>query len=151
MQNRRHSLRSRVRRRRQLQGDNLHSMELIQEEIDNVRLHLRSAIHARELAGMYDEFLQERRHVHHTTASRQVSDHPRTDIQRSHRDGTRHRDAVRCLRRYPHRSPRRHYPCPIERANRHHTSNRIDQLVFRMEMLRNDMPVIEVIDQCRER
>src|SRR6266851_4605665 len=93
---------------------------------------------------MQNQFSQERRNIHHETFLRELFAKPRQKIQRPHRNRPRHRHRVRRIRRNPHRPQRRHHPHALLRAQSHHPARSKQQLVLRMRMLRNHMPMSQV-------
>jgi hypothetical protein len=93
-----------------------------------------------ESARMEDEFLEERRHVGHTTVSRQGPRQPRLKVKSSHRYRAGHRNGVGNRRRYPNCAIGRDNPCTMAAAYRHHSARGVDKLVSVMKMQRDHVP-----------
>src|SRR6266436_8994387 len=139
-----HSHRPRIRRMRQLQGDGVHRLQLIHDHLDNPPLRQSFLVQPFELARMQDQFSQQRRNIHHKTLSAKPAAKFRQKIQRPHRNRPRHRHGVRRIRRNPQRAHWWHHPNALLRSQRHHPARSKQQLVLRMRMLGDHMPVREV-------
>jgi len=115
------------------------------DDSDETGLNLRPQVQARIGARMQNQFLQNWRNINHAAGSGKASYQPGSEVDRPHRYCARHDNAVRNPRRNPDGPLRRNNPRGLAGSHRHHSSARVHQLVFGMKMLRNGVPVHEVV------
>jgi len=133
-----------------LQWNGLNHLQLIDNEIDKMALDSRSPIERPRFARLQNQFLQQRRNIHHRAGSGQSSHESGSEIDGPHGDHTGHGDAVRNLGRDPHSSLSRHYPASFTSVHRHYTSAGVRELVFRVAVHGNDIAMRKVVRHGRD-
>jgi hypothetical protein len=86
---------------------------------------------------MQNQFAQQGRHIHYAAFPGHGFCQSRLQIERSHRNRSRHRNRVRNAFGYPHRTVGGNHPGTVAGVYRHDAAGRVDQLIAIVKMQRN--------------
>jgi len=125
---------------RKLEWNHLNLRKFISNDVDQVTLPCNVLFESTGRAGPENQFPQQRRHTHHATPARHGLRQPGPQVERPHRDSSRHRNAVWGPLRYPDSSMRWHNPRAIVGAHGHHATRRVHKLILLMEVQGDFLP-----------
>ena len=128
---------------RELQGDGVGTFDLGDDKFDERPLDWDGTAERGELAGVNDEFLEERRDVHDETLSCDDAGQAGKEVEGAHGNGSGHFDGVGRASGDPDGTERRDDPDALPGADCHHAARCEDELVFRMVVLGDELAVLE--------
>ena len=126
------------------------SLELIGDDFDNAAVHGIFLLQFWELAGVEDQFPQERGNIHDHTLGRKKADEARSEVESAHGNRSGNGHGVGSFRGNPNGAKRGNDPDAVFGLHGHDAMGSEDELILGMRMLGDVVRAGEVIGQSGE-